>query len=336
MLRLSPSSIRPRVTASSLQTIGVERRPTSPSFQKHENLPHGVGILRPEARESGLPVAELSPRWVFRRRGLDQGDSGTTSAIEVDLDPSTSRNGAAAFRHRTSLWTLQPGDRRGEPQPSIRAIQARSDRLEALVERQATLLREMNHRIANSLAIEGSLVRMQLKDVSDAAARQALLETEHRLSAIMHVHRSLYASTDYARTELGSYLRGLIADLERSLLASASGPRLKLDVIPVSVPTDRVIPIGIIVSELVTNALKYAYPIGSPPGEIRVQLREAADLGVITVTVEDDGIGFAASQPGRSGAIGRRVIDAMASSLDARISIDPLHHGARVIVAFAS
>jgi hypothetical protein len=152
----------------------------------------------------------------------------------------------------------------------IRKIQARCEHLQALADRQAAhCCREMNHRIANSLAIVASLVRMQANDLSDEAARAALRDTENRLAAIMHLHRSLYASAEHERTELG----GVSALPDRGSRALAprrhptvtgSGSRRY----EVHVPTDRVIPLGIIVCELVTNALKHT-PIRSEPRPAR-------------------------------------------------------------------
>lgn len=214
------------------------------------------------------------------------------------------------------------------------AIAAANQRLEALVERQAILLREMNHRIANSLALVGSLVRLQMSAITDESARNALMDTQHRLAAIMQVHRRLYTSAEVEKTDLGEYLKGLLAELERSLTDRASKPRIELDTVSVVLATDRVVPVGVIVTELVTNAIKYAYPDDAPAGTVRVALRPAADGEALELVVEDDGVGLGDGPHASGTGLGRRVIEAMSISLDATITIDPDHRGTRVVVRF--
>ena len=223
---------------------------------------------------------------------------------------------------------------RRERLAAYQALEAANSRLEALVERQSVLLREMNHRIANSLALVGSLVRLQMNAVTDAAARSALSDTQHRLAAIMQVHLRLYTSADVEKTDLSEYLRGLLAELERSLTAAEGRHRLILETMPVVVETDRVVPVGVIVTELVTNALKYAYPPGTAPGEIRILLRHDTAQNKLLLTVEDDGIGLGDDALTAGTGLGQQVIDAMAVSLDARVTIDHNHAGARIAVAF--
>ncbi len=192
----------------------------------------------------------------------------------------------------------------------------------------------MNHRIANSLALVGSLVRLQMSGITDAAARSALMDTQHRLAAIMQVHRRLYTSADVENTDLSEYLRGLMAELERSLTASEGRHHLILQTVPIILATDRVVPVGVIVTELVTNSLKYAYPEESCAGEIRILLRQGDADNTLLLTVEDDGVGLDEATTVNGTGLGRRVIEAMAISLDAQITIDPHHHGARITVTF--
>jgi two-component sensor histidine kinase len=224
---------------------------------------------------------------------------------------------------------------RRERENAHAAVTAANRRLAALVEQQAVLLREMNHRIANSLALVASLVRLQSAAVTDAAARAALADTQHRLAAVMQVHRRLYTSADVERTDLSEYLRGLLEELQRSLSSEARRHRIVLQTVPVVVSTDCVVPIGVIVTELVTNAVKYAYPPPATPGEVRIVLRHDDTEERLRLIVEDDGIGFAQGQTAIGTGLGRKVIEAMASSLGAEVEIDHGHRGARIEVGFA-
>ena len=236
--------------------------------------------------------------------------------------------------HNAIRQAIERLNLRREREVAHRAIEDANHRLEALVERQAVLLGEMNHRIANSLALVGSLLRLQISTVNDESARHALTDTEHRLAAVMQVHRRLYRSVDVEKIELSEYLRGLLAELEQSLTGTEGRHRLLLEATQATVATDRVIPVGVIVTELVTNAVKYAYPAEDASGQIRILLRRDSADSKLMLTVEDDGVGLGNALATNGSGLGRRVIDAMAVSLDARVIIDQKHRGVRVTVAF--
>jgi len=196
-------------------------------------------------------------------------------------------------------------------------------------ERAEMLLREVNHRVANSLQLVGSMVAMQQRGVADPAARAALAETQGRIAAIAQIHRRLYTSADVGAVEMQSYLSGLAGELEAAMSASGHGHRLVLDVAPVRVATDRAVSLGVVVTELVTNAFKYAYGEGVS-GEIRVGLAER-DRGGIALVVEDDGVGMAEGDVKGSG-LGMRVVRAMLDALRATAEIDRAHAGTRVVI----
>jgi len=151
-----------------------------------------------------------------------------------------------------------------------------------------------------------------------------------RVMAVAQVHRRLYTSEDVKTVAIDQYLDALIEDL-RSSTEGDGFAQLSLAADPVETDPDRAVAIGVIVNELVINALKYAYPSGKGP--IRVGLR--AEGGNAVISVEDDGVGFADSAPIGSTGLGQRIVKAMADKLGARISHDSLHRGTRIEIAFA-
>lgn len=183
-------------------------------------------------------------------------------------------------------------------------------------DRATALLSEVNHRIANSLALVSSLVGLQAKAVKDDVAKGALAETQDRIFAVSLVHKRLYSSGAVGMVELQDYLSGLLEHLKTSLRGEGQGVNLTYSIAAISLRTDASINLGVVVTEWVTNAFKYAYPDGA--GEVRVRLNETSD-GMIELVVEDDGIGKAESAPAKGTGLGTRIVTAMAASMQAKI-----------------
>jgi two-component sensor histidine kinase/CheY-like chemotaxis protein len=179
-------------------------------------------------------------------------------------------------------------------------------------DRAEMLLAEVNHRVGNSLTLVSSLVSMQSSLLTDQVAKDALAETRARIFAIASVHKSLYSSTDVRYVDLSEYLDGLLQNLGLSMQAAGSGTRLVIDLESIRLATDASISLGIVVTELVTNAFKYAYP--ESDGEIHVRLRPLGDSSA-ELTVEDAGIGRQAAAKGTG--LGTRIINAMAATMNA-------------------
>ncbi len=177
------------------------------------------------------------------------------------------------------------------------------------------MLREVNHRVANSLAIVAALTNMQRSTVSDSAALRALDEMQAHILAIAGVHKRLYTSPDVQSVDLGAYLGGLVEELRSSMLAWGSHHDIRLATDPISVPPDKAVSLGIIVTELVTNAYKYAY-VGDQRGDIRVEMIRNGDQGCLSV--EDDGVGWSQSGAVLGTGLGTKVIKSMSIRLGSR------------------
>jgi two-component sensor histidine kinase len=217
-----------------------------------------------------------------------------------------------------------------------RDLKRQRDEAERLViearDRAVMLLREVNHRVANSLQLVSSLVTMQAAAVSDQAARDALAETQGRIAAIGQIHRRLYTSDDVRFVEIGTYLEGLVEELQHALKGDGRAHPIRLDAENVPVPTDRAVSLGMMVTELVTNAYKYAYPNGAK-GEIRVRL--TCEANNLSICVEDDGVGWSGA-PGSGTGLGTKIINSMARALGAPIEFDTAHKGTRIVLRFTA
>ena len=199
-------------------------------------------------------------------------------------------------------------------------------------DRAEMLLKEVNHRVANSLGLVAAMVRMQAAAVTDPHARQALEETQGRISAVAGVHRHLYTSDNVGEVDIGSYLGHLVGELSASLSGGGALHMVKTDIASISIPTDKAVTLGVMVGELVTNAIKYAYSAGTT-GEIRVLSEELGD-GRLRICVEDDGIGWDGTGPVQGTGIGSKVLNAMARNLDADVSYTKRDPGTFACIQF--
>lgn len=198
-------------------------------------------------------------------------------------------------------------------------------------ERAELLLKEVNHRVANSLTLVVSMAHLQAGALPQGEARVAVEDFATRVYAIAQVHKRLYTSQDIRTVSLQSYLAELVRDLHRSIACQKALTRITFDCPPLGVSIDRAISIGVILSELITNASKYAY-VGDMKGEVRVRL-ECEDQNQARLVVEDDGVGISGTTPKGTG-LGTQVMEALAQGLNGRLEFIGMARGARAVLHF--
>jgi two-component sensor histidine kinase len=195
-------------------------------------------------------------------------------------------------------------------------VAERTDELRRARDRAEVLLSEVNHRVANSLSLVASMVNLQTKATNNAVAKDLLAETQARIEAVATLHKRLYTSGDVREVALDEYLSGLLKNIETYMRAEGHRASLRHELEPLSLSTDKSINLGVVATEWVTNAFKYAYP--GKPGEIRIKLREAIGGG-IELLVEDDGVGRDVSEKPVGTGLGTRIVHAMAHSMGAQV-----------------
>jgi two-component sensor histidine kinase len=209
-------------------------------------------------------------------------------------------------------------------------VHASRDRYAALAAEREVLLREVNHRVGNSLQIIASLLHLQANSSTDDDVKAALTNAMGRVAAVAQVHRRLYTSHDLNSVLLNQYLDALLEDLRRSAEGERMS-RLTLKAEPIEIDPDRAVAIGIVVNELVMNAVKYAYP--DCAGPIHVELDGKGEEVVLSIA--DNGVGIDAKNGDpRSTGMGQRIVSAMAAKLEATVERDPNHDGTRIVLRF--
>jgi two-component sensor histidine kinase len=195
------------------------------------------------------------------------------------------------------------------------------DALEQAVADKTVLLREINHRVKNSLQLVSSLLSLQMAGLGDGQARTLLKDASDRISAVARVHHRLYQADRFSTLDFAAFLQELCDDLGR-----ASGGRvcsILLDADPLEVDIDHAAPLGLITNELITNAIKHR---DSDPAVISVSLECAADSYALTVS--DQGPGLPADfDAGKSRTLGMRIITALTRQIGGRMEILPTPKG---------
>lgn len=205
-------------------------------------------------------------------------------------------------------------------------LREQRDKFEKLAAERALLLREVNHRVGNSLQLIAAFLQLQAGSSKTDAVKAALTDAMRRVMAVAQVHKRLYTSNDVQSVSVDQYLAALVDDLSHS-----DASMLSLDAEALELDPDRAVAIGVIVNELVLNAMKYAYP--EQKGPIRVGLKRVNGKRAV-LSVEDDGIGHDIKTKAKSTGLGRSIVGAMASRLGANVVYDPDHSGTRVMITF--
>lgn len=189
-------------------------------------------------------------------------------------------------------------------------------KLQAALDRHQILLKEVNHRVKNSLQVVSSMLHLQAKAVGDPALSEQLSEASARISAVGRAYERLAYNADYENIDLVAYLREVIDDLETAVAPCEihfEAPEA------IQFAADRAILVALIINELVLNAGKYAYP-DCPGGAIWVRLVQM-ERNAVLVTVRDDGVGLPGNfDPANSRRLGTRLVNALARQLDAELT----------------
>jgi PAS domain S-box-containing protein len=162
------------------------------------------------------------------------------------------------------------------------------DAIHASLKEKEMLLKEIHHRVKNNLQVISSLLNLQSNSIESKETRELLRESQNRVRSMALIHEKLYQSESLAQVQFAEYLRNLTRDLFRSYSAGGVGLKLQAEDIPLDV--DTAIPCGLIINELVSNALKYAFPAGRT-GDLHISfLKISRERCALTVT--DNGVGL--------------------------------------------
>jgi len=192
-------------------------------------------------------------------------------------------------------------------------IAARTAHLDKALAEKEALISELFHRTNNTMQVILSMIELGSSAVIDPEFRRYLRELQTRIHTMALVQQKLYETGDLSSLDLGQYIHEVVQLVARTNEASPDRIRFSYDIQPIRILLDLAVPCGLVVNELVTNALKYAFP-GGRAGMIRIRVQPAGDNGV-ELEVADDGIGLPPRiETGTEATLGLRLVDSMVRS----------------------
>lgn len=201
----------------------------------------------------------------------------------------------------------------------------------SLREKEA-LLKEIHHRVKNNLQVVSSLLGLQSRAVSDEITRKMFQESQNRIHSMALLHESLYQSSNLSKIDFPEYIRQLAAHLFHSYGVPPERIHLRTDLDKLYLHLDAAVPCGLIINELISNSLKYAFPDGRT-GEVRVELHEHQDH-MAHLVVADNGVGLRSDIDWITArTLGLRLVRTLAEQLGAKLEMSS-HAGTQVQLTF--
>ena len=250
--------------------------------------------------------------------GLHRRKDGSTFPVEVHV-------GMVQFNGKQVMLAIAR---------DVTRRQQREAAIQASLHEKEVLLKEIHHRVKNNLQIICSLLNMQADALDDEDLRAVFGESRNRVKSMALIHEQLYQTPDLAHIDLSEYLETLVASIKRSAGHSSSHVAFVLDCQTLSLDIDRAVPCGLIVNELVTNALKYAFADGKS-GQISIELR--AENATVILSVRDDGAGMQMDLGWEeSDSIGLQLVAALTEQLEGTAKLDSGTNGTIWTIRFNS
>lgn len=208
------------------------------------------------------------------------------------------------------------------------------DQLRASLREKETLLQEIHHRVKNNLQVISSLLHFQQKKASAKPERDLLIEAQTRLKAMTLVHELLYRAKSLSKIEMADYLMELADQIQAPYTLSPIEIDLSVEADRLQLPVEQALPVGMIVTELVTNSLKHAFPDGGSGG--RIVIRLSAEQARVQVTVTDNGIGLPISvEPDKpADSFGLNLVENLGRQLGGVVSFERGELGTTVSLEF--
>ncbi|MFJ4544206.1 sensor histidine kinase [Pseudomonas sp. NPDC088885] len=303
--------------------LGIRETPLDVSICRHVLLQPGITVipdLRADPRMSSNPLVTADEGLRFYAGCLLETAEGYGLGTLCILDRHPRQ---LSPQQKIALVTLA---KQVMAQMELRRSLRQKNQL---LEQKDMLLKEINHRTKNHLQLIIGLIQLQIRQLADPVARAALVDTSRRIMSIAAVHEKLYQADQVETVNAGTYLAELIDGLRGSASAQT---RFVIDLDDVILPLDKAIPLALVLNELVTNALKYAYADKSA-GDVFIELKAAA--GQVLLNVTDKGAGLPAGfDLKQHSSVGMKIIKSLTRQLRGEMSMLNMSPGLQCSLRF--
>lgn len=195
------------------------------------------------------------------------------------------------------------------------------DRIRASLHEKEVLLKEVHHRVKNNLQVINSILNLQADTIADEKVRDIFNDTRARIRSIALVHERLYQTKDLSNIDFGEYVDGLVSDLFRAFGIEGGRISYSLEIKYSSIPIDKTVNCGLIINEIISNSLKYAFP-DNRVGNIEIKL-EKDEKNFIHLWVGDDGIGLPSGFDYRkTDSLGLKLVNGLSSEIGGKIDVE--------------
>jgi two-component sensor histidine kinase len=193
------------------------------------------------------------------------------------------------------------------------ALQQALEQIKSSLHEKEVLLKEIHHRVKNNMQVITSLLSLQSKTIVDKHALAVFQDSQNRVKSMALIHETLYQSKDLSRINFAEYLQKLVAHVSRSYRIRPDAVKINVKVDNVSLPIDTAVPCGLIINELASNSLKYAFPADTG-GEVNISFGHADARYVLRVS--DTGVGLPADfDPERGKSLGMKLVRMLTGQL---------------------
>jgi two-component system, sensor histidine kinase PdtaS len=280
-------------------------------YTRNEILGQPVDMLVPKRfldhdETCGGPISagSRSSRIGARRGVYARRKDGSEFPVEIGLSPIETEDGPRILSAIVDISHLKQ----------------EQERIQAALREKEILLGEIHHRVKNNLQIVYSLLDLQSSRITDQAALDMLRDSRSRIQSMALIHQTLHGSNDFSKVDFARFVETLLPSLIGSYGIDANRIAIAVDVEPVRLPIDTAVPCGLVVNELITNAVKHAFR-DRDRGEINIALaRRGGDE--IVLSVSDNGIGLPDTfDPERTETLGLRLVSLLAGQLDGTVAI---------------
>ncbi|MBF0328651.1 MAG: response regulator [Nitrospirae bacterium] len=258
---------------------------------------------------------------ILKESGLDLPFIVMSGVMGEETAVVMMKAGAHDYIRKDSTSRLIPAIEREIAEAAMRAEKKRADAeiLRSLREKEV-LLKEIHHRIKNNMQIISSLLDLQSNYITDKAALQVFKDGQNRIRSMALVHELLYRSQNMVHINFNDYIREISGHMFRFYGIDASRVRMSIDIGDVKFSLDTAVPFGLIVSELISNALKHAFP-DAREGTINISLHERGEN--IELCFKDNGIGFPERLDFKNTeSLGLHLVNSLVKQLSGEISMN--------------